>query len=179
MFVLTGKTLGVEESQVTVLVRSLTYGAVEKVPIARNCPVACKFPTEMELGMMLSESRGSGAAVSDTLTAEVAVTTEPSGLVSSAVIVVLPTLTPWASPVDVTVAIEGTLEVHFTSGELVTSSTKPELPEVPRAINCPVWPVAESDCEPGVMAIAVNCWAPPFSTVKVAVPVAVVVSALE
>jgi hypothetical protein len=34
-FVLTGKTLGAAESQVTELVRSLTVGGVENVPIAR------------------------------------------------------------------------------------------------------------------------------------------------
>src|SRR5579863_2010150 len=121
LLVLTGKIFGVEESQVTLLVRSLTNGAVENVPIARNWPVPCKFATEMAPGMMVRESSGSGADESVTATVASAVTTEPSGLVSSAVIVVVPTLAPWASPVAVTVATEGRLEVHLTRGELVTS----------------------------------------------------------
>jgi hypothetical protein len=177
LFVLTGKVLGVEESQVTVLVTSLTVGAVENVPIAKNWPVACKFPTVMALGIMVRDSRGSGAAVSVTVTVAEAVTTEPSALVSSAVIVLVPTLTPWASPVELTVAIDGTLELHFTSGESVTSLIRPVPPEVPSAINCPVWPEADSDSESGVTVIAVNdCDVPP-TTVNVAVPVATVPSA--
>jgi hypothetical protein len=96
--VLTGKTLGSEESQVTELVRSLTVGAVEYVPIARKFPVSCKLPTEIVLGIMMSESRGSGAAVSETLTVAVAVSTLLSGLVHWAVIVLEPALTPEAIP---------------------------------------------------------------------------------
>jgi hypothetical protein len=60
---LTVKMLGSEESHVTVLVRSLTYGAVEKVPMARKFPVPCKLATEMLLGITVSEIRGSGSGV--------------------------------------------------------------------------------------------------------------------
>lgn len=54
---LTGKTLGTEEIQDSVVefVRSLTNGEVENVPIARNCPVSCKLPTVMALGITVSE----------------------------------------------------------------------------------------------------------------------------
>jgi hypothetical protein len=37
------------------LVTSLTVGAVEKVPIARNCPLWVKLPKTIPLGMMVSE----------------------------------------------------------------------------------------------------------------------------
>jgi hypothetical protein len=59
LLVLTVKTLGAEEIQVSVgeLVRSLTVGGVENVPIARNCPVSCKLSTVIELGRMVSESK--------------------------------------------------------------------------------------------------------------------------
>jgi hypothetical protein len=66
-------------------------------------------------------------------------TTVPSGFVSSAVIVVLPTLMPFASPPgEVTVAMVGMLEIHTVWGELVTSTSRPDVPEVARAMNCPV-----------------------------------------
>jgi hypothetical protein len=113
--VLTGNTLGTEEIHVSVgeLVRSRTYGTVENVPIARNCPVSCRFPTVIELGIMVRESRGSGAAVVDTATFALVETTLPSEFVSTAVIVVLPAATPVTWPVELTVAIVGTLELHL------------------------------------------------------------------
>jgi hypothetical protein len=43
-------------------------------------------------------------------------------LVHSAVIVLVPTLTPVTSPEELTVAIEGWLEIHLTCDELVTFS---------------------------------------------------------
>jgi hypothetical protein len=55
--------LGSEEIQLTELVRSLTVGGVEYVPIARKFPVSCRLPTAIALGIMVSESRGSGAGV--------------------------------------------------------------------------------------------------------------------
>src|SRR5271167_4469973 len=112
--VLTGKTLGNAEIQVRLgeFVRSLTKGAVAYVPIARNCPVSCKLPTDTVLGIMVSESRGSGAAVSETVTVPVFDTTLPSAFVNSAVMVLVPALRPVTSPAALTVAIEGMLELH-------------------------------------------------------------------
>ena len=135
MFELIGKTSGAEERQVTEFVRSLTYGATENVPYARKFPVSCKFPTVIELGIIVSESRGSGAAVSETATAAVFETTLPSAFVNSAVIVVLPALAPVTSPDAFTVAIDGALELHWIWVELVTFCWRPVLPDVPSAIN--------------------------------------------
>jgi hypothetical protein len=75
----------------------------------------------MLLGMMVSESRGSGAEDVETVTDAVAETTLASGLVHSAVMVVDPALTPLARPVALTVATVGTLELHLSCAELVTS----------------------------------------------------------
>jgi hypothetical protein len=63
VLVLTGKELGKVEIQVTELVRSLTYGAVENVPIAKNCPDPCKLSTVSALGRIVSDTRGSGGGV--------------------------------------------------------------------------------------------------------------------
>jgi hypothetical protein len=171
VLVFTGKLFGKVEIHVSVgeLVRSLTVGVLENVPIARNCPVSCRLPTVIELGMMVSESRGSGAVVATTVMLAVLETTLPSLLVNSAVIVLVPVLTPVASPVALTVAIEGALELHLIWAELVTSDCSPLLPEVPSAINWLVW-VSVSDCVPGVIATAVYFYAVPPVTVKVAVP---------
>jgi hypothetical protein len=181
VLVSTGKILGKEEIQVTESVRSLTYGEVENVPIAKNCPVPCRSSTESELGRIVSESRGSGAAVEVTVTVAVAVTTlagvEPeAGFVHSAVMTADPALTPLTTPFpekspEEIEAYVGMLEVHVSCVEFVTSSTRPELPYVARAINWPVPPEADSDSEPGVMDSAVTAWAPPpLVTVKVAEP---------
>jgi hypothetical protein len=51
----TGKIFGAEVSHLTELVRSLTVGALENVPIARNCPLEVKLPKTIPLGMMVSE----------------------------------------------------------------------------------------------------------------------------
>ena len=104
---------GAEESQVTEFVRSLTVGEVEYVPIARKFPVSCKLPTVILPGIMMSESRGSGAAVSVTATVAVADTTLASGFVHSAVIVVEPGFAPVASPEGLMLAIVGILDVHL------------------------------------------------------------------
>jgi hypothetical protein len=85
--VLTGKTSGKEESQVTELVRSRTVGEVEKVPMARKFPVSCKLPTVIVLGIMVSESKGSGAGEDVTLTIADAEAPVPSAFVHTAVIV--------------------------------------------------------------------------------------------
>ncbi len=134
VLVLIGNVFGAEESQVTVLVRSLTLGVVENVPIARNWPVSFNSPTLIEPGIMVSDSSGSGAAERLTETLAVAETTEPSAFVQIAEIVVVPALTPVASPVALTVAMVGILELHVILGELVTSVSNP-LPDVPSAMN--------------------------------------------
>ena len=61
----------------------------------------------------MSESRGSGAGVIETATVALLDTTLPSELVKTAVTVLLPALTPVASPVVLTETTEGLLEVHL------------------------------------------------------------------
>src|ERR1700733_7315610 len=126
---------GNEERQVTEFVRSLTYGAAENVPKARKFPVSCRLPTLSELGMIVSESSGSGAGVLETATVAVPDTTLPSAFVNSAVMVALPGLEPVTSPEALMEAIDGLLEVHLIWFELVTSVWRPVFPEVPSAIN--------------------------------------------
>jgi hypothetical protein len=99
----TGKILGKEEIQVTESVRSLTYGGVENVPIAKNCPDPCKFSTVSELGIIVSEIIGCGGGEFVTVTEAVPYTTfagvEPfAGFVHSAVMVAEPVFTPLAKP---------------------------------------------------------------------------------
>jgi hypothetical protein len=192
--------LGKEEIQVTESVRSLTYGAVENVPIAKNCPDPCIFPTVSVPGIIVSEVIGSGGGVFVTETDAVAFTTyagvEPlAGFVHSAVMLAVPTFTPLARPggslahtgvqvcvgarVVLTVAIDGILELHVICCEFVTSSVRPELPIVASAMNWPDWPEADSVSEPGIRDSAVMDWAPPpLTTVKSAVPVATVLAAM-
>jgi hypothetical protein len=67
-------------------------------------------------------------------------TTERSGFFTSAVIVVLPWLAPVTTPFpdpspDVMDAIVGILDVHVVCGELVTSTSRPVVPEVASAMN--------------------------------------------
>jgi hypothetical protein len=139
LFVVTGKAFGADVIHVAELVRSRTYGGVANVPIARNCPEAFKFPTSIELGMIVSESRSCGAAVSEVVRAAVLVTTEPSLFVSSAVIVLVPAARSLARPVALIEPAVGALEFHLICGELVTSTCKPVVPEVARAMNWAVW----------------------------------------
>ena len=88
----TGKTSGQEEIHVvlTELVTSWINGAVEKVPMAMNCAVSCKLPTDTETGIIVSESNGDGGAVSEAVSVAEADTTVLSGFVNSAVMVVVP-----------------------------------------------------------------------------------------
>jgi hypothetical protein len=173
----TGKISGSVEIQVTALVRSLTCGEVENVPIARKFPVPCKLRTLMLDGIMVSESIGSGAAVAVTvMVAGDADTTVPSGFVQIAVIVVEPALNPVTSPEE-TEAIVGMLEFHVTCFELVTFSCRPVVPETPSAISWLVCPDADNNSEVGVMESAVRGSLVPPVTVKFAWPVAVVPSA--
>jgi hypothetical protein len=90
--------------------------------------------------MRESESRGLGGEVSETVTPAVAVTTDLSGLVQIAEMVVVPALAPVTSPLpvdspDVMDATDGMLEVHVSWGELVRSSVIPVVPDVPIAMN--------------------------------------------
>src|SRR5438309_1092984 len=112
--------------------------------MARNCPEPCRFPTVIELGIMVSESRGSGAGVIETATVAVFDTTLPSEFVNTAVTVLLPALTPVARPVGLMETMDGTLELQTIWDDLVTSCWRPVLPEVPSAMNWPVWPEADS-----------------------------------
>ena len=129
--------------------------------------------------MTVSETRDDGV----TVTARVAVveTTVPSGFFTSAVIVVLPWLKPVTTPLpdanpDVIVAIDGMLDVHVVCDELVTSTSKPVVPEVASAMNWPVWPEAErgfeteTDSEVGARVTEVYFSVDPFDTVKLPVP---------
>jgi hypothetical protein len=132
----------------------------------------------IELGIMVSDNSGCGDCVRVTVTAAVLDTTEPSGFLSSAVMLVDPTLTPFTRPLpegcpEVIVAIDGILEAHWICEEFVTSCCRPVPPIVASAINCPVWPEAETLWEPGIIVTAVNCCVVPLLTVNVAFPVMV------
>ena len=116
--------------------------------MARNCPVSCKSPTEIEAGIMVSESSGSGAEVRETVIFAVADTTDVSGFVHSAVMVVVPWLTAVARPPVVMVAIWMLEELHVTL--LVMSTVAPE-EVVPMAMNWAVCPWEATDWEPGMI----------------------------
>jgi hypothetical protein len=105
--------------------------------MARKFPVSCKLPTVKVDGMMVSESRGSGAVVSRTVTVAVAETTLAFVFVHRAVTVLVPALTPDTSPVALTVATEGMLDIHVSCDMPLIFSVTPLL-KVPRAINWPV-----------------------------------------
>jgi len=101
------------------LVRSLTVGAVEKVPIARNCPLSPKLPKTIPLGMMVSERIPPPLPPVPTVTVPGTVRTAleltgPLYPVALAVIEVVPGLTAVASPLALTVATAGRLDVQFT-----------------------------------------------------------------
>jgi hypothetical protein len=125
--------------------------------------------------MIVSDSSGSGGAVRVAFTVPFDETMEPLGFFTSAVMVVL----PWAAPVTipspvgspvVTDAIDGMLELHVVCGELVTSTSRPVVPDVASAMNWPVWPAAETDSEAGTRVTAVYCSDDPAATLKLAVP---------
>jgi hypothetical protein len=112
--------------------------------MARKFPVPCKLPTVILVGIIVSESSGSGAAVAVTTTVAVADTTLASGFVHSAVMLLEPAPTPVTTPAALMVATDVMLELQARLEELVTSSCRPVVPEVPRAINWPVCPDAET-----------------------------------
>ena len=70
----------------------------------------------------MRESSGSGAGVSVIVKSAVAVMTELSELVKTAVMVVVPTLRPVASPDELTLAIVGMVELQLIFPNRVTSS---------------------------------------------------------
>src|SRR5690348_9825827 len=114
-FVLTGNIFGNAEIQLTELVRSLTVGELEKVPIARNWPVPCRLSTVTELGMIESQSRPWTPPVVPLgfITATVPLPeTTPVKPFIVAVIVVVPAATAVTRPVELTVATEGALDVQ-------------------------------------------------------------------
>jgi hypothetical protein len=114
-----GNLFGSEVNQVTELVTSLTVGAVEKVPIARNCPLSPKLPKTNPLGMMVSERMfpplPPDTPPPDPVTVRLPLElTGPLNAVAPAVIIVVPALTAVATPEALTVATEGMLEVQVT-----------------------------------------------------------------
>jgi hypothetical protein len=145
--------------------------------------------------MICNESKGSGAAVAVIVTVDVATTTEPSGLIHWAVIVLIPGLTPTTSPLfdalhiadgeplSQTVAIAVSLELHlmypvvvFAVVAFVSFCVRPVVPLVPIAISWPCPDDADNDSEFGMMLSAVIGSEFPLSTEKLAVPVATVPS---
>ena len=133
----------------TELVRSLTVGAVEKVPIARNCPLAPKLPKSIELGMMVSESMPPPLPPLDPpdpdkvepLTVRIELElTGPAYPVALAVIEVVPALTAVASPEALTVATVGMLEFQVTDPVMFWVEAWLAFPYVPVAVNCAVCP---------------------------------------
>ena len=116
---MTGNTFGAEVSHLTELVRSLTVGAVENVPIAKNCPLWVKLPKTIPLGMMVSERMPPPLPPvpppAELVTVMVPLElTWPLHPVALAVIVAVPAPTAVASPEALTVAMEGALEIQVT-----------------------------------------------------------------
>jgi hypothetical protein len=122
---------------------------------------------------MVSEISGSCAVVSVVVMLAVLEMMDPSGFVSSAVMVVAPAFLPVTSPAELTVAMVELLELHAIWAELVTSVCSPAVPLVASAINWLVCPVAEMSTEDGKRVKAVYFSVVPPVTVKVAVPTTV------
>jgi hypothetical protein len=138
-----GNLFGSEVNQVTELVTSLTVGAVENVPIARNCPLSFKLPKTIPLGMIVSERMlpplPPAVPPVDPVTVRPAVAlVGPLNAVAFAVIVVVPAPTAVTIPEELTVATEGLLETQVTP--LVTFCVEGcfAFPYVPTAVNCVV-----------------------------------------
>jgi hypothetical protein len=133
---------------VTELVRSLTVGAVENVPIARNCPLWVKLPKTIPLGMMVSE-RILPPLLPPVPLEPVTVKVEleevgPLNAVALAVMVVVPALTAVTTPEASTVATAGVLEVQVTKLVMFCVEGCFPLPYVPVAVSCAVWPTAKA-----------------------------------
>jgi hypothetical protein len=143
LLLLTGKTFGSEVNQVTELVTSLTVGAVENVPIARNCPLSCKAPKTIPLGIMVSERMlpplPPAVPPLDPVTVRPAVeVTGPANPVALAVMIVEPALTAVAIPAELTVATAGVLDAQVTRLVIFCVERWLALPYVPVAVNCTV-----------------------------------------
>jgi hypothetical protein len=115
-----GYLFGSEVSQVTELVTSLTVGAVENVPIARNCPLSPKLPKTIPLGMIVSERMLAPLPPAvppvDPVTVRPAVElTGPANPAALAVMIVEPAFTAVTIPVVLTVATAGVLDVQVTT----------------------------------------------------------------
>jgi hypothetical protein len=143
LLLVTGKTFGADVNQVTELVRSLTVGAVENVPIARNCPLSCKLPKTIPLGIMVSERMP--APLPPPVPPLVPVTVRfaeevigPANPVVLAVMIVEPALTAVATPEALTVATEGLLETQVTPVVTFCVEAWFALPYVPTAVSCAV-----------------------------------------
>jgi hypothetical protein len=144
----TGNSFGAEVSQVTELVRSLTVGAVENVPIARNCPLWVKLPKTIPLGMMVSE-RILPPLLPPVPLEPVTVKEEleevgPLNAVALAVMVVVPALTAVTTPEGSTVATAGVVELQVTKLVMFCVEGCFPLPYVPVAVSCAVWPTASA-----------------------------------
>ena len=100
------------------MVRSLTVGAVENVPIARNCPLCVKLPKTIPLGIMVSERILPPLLPPlplEPVTTRVALEeVGPLKAAALAVIVVVPALTAVATPEASTVATAGVVELQVT-----------------------------------------------------------------
>jgi hypothetical protein len=101
------------------LVTSLTVGAVENVPIARNCPLSFKLPKTIPLGMMVSERMlpPLPPVVPPPVPATVMAALElvwPLKASASAIIAVVPAATAVTKPALSTVATAGVVELQVT-----------------------------------------------------------------
>jgi hypothetical protein len=146
LLLVTGKTFGAEVSQVTELVTSLTVGAVENVPIARNCPLSFKAPKTIPLGMMVSERMlpPLPPAVPPAVLATVMIALEvvwPLNASAPAVTVVVPAPTAVTSPALSTVATAGVFELQVAVLVIFCVEGCFALPNVPMAVSCAVCPV--------------------------------------
>ncbi len=156
---LIGNLLGSEVSQVTWLVTSRMVGAVEKVAIARNCPLSVSEPKAMPLGMTVRETmlpplppvpppdpdppEVPPVLVLDPLTVmTVLELTGPLKAVAAAVMVAVPGLTAVTSPEPLTVATAGTVELQVTAPVMFWVDEWLALPKVPVAVSCTVWVTA-------------------------------------
>jgi hypothetical protein len=145
LLLVTGNLLGSEVNQVTELVTSLTVGAVENVPIARNCPLSFKAPKTIPLGMMVSERMlpplPPAVPPVDPVTVKSAVElTGPAKPSALAVTIVEPAPIAVTSPVALTVATAGVVELQVTVLVIFCVEGCIALPNVPTAVICAVWP---------------------------------------
>jgi hypothetical protein len=130
------------------LVRSLTVGVVENVPIARNCPLEVKLPKTIPLGMMVSERilppLLPPVPLEPVIVRIVLEEVGPLNAVALAMIVVVPALTAVATPEALTVATAGVVELQVTKLVMFCVEGCFALPYVPVAVSCTVCPTASA-----------------------------------